>query len=93
MLKKNQEEEQMILLNSNYEIEGITESLVKRWKITQIGYKNICGLNLFLIFPGLIEMAKISNGKKGKSMKSLRQNTYVEEEINVSNYDSEADHK
>ena len=58
MFKKNKEEENIMILNDNYEIEGMTKSLAKRLGIYRADYKKLLGLNLLIFMPDLVFYTK-----------------------------------
>lgn len=47
-----------MILNDDYEIEGMTQSLANKLSITPEVYKEIIGLNLLIFLPDLIKFTK-----------------------------------
>ena len=58
MLKSNRQDEQMILLNGDFEIEGITFSLHQKFKFTSEDYFYLKGINILALMPMLVKYTK-----------------------------------
>lgn len=52
-----------MILNSNYEIEGMTESLAVKLGLGYKQYQEVIGLNVLIMIPDLIKYTKFEEEK------------------------------
>ncbi len=58
MFKKSAKEENIILLNQDFEIEGFTQPLLKKLGISNHYYELLLQLNILIFIPSLVQYSK-----------------------------------